>query len=81
MVFNIYKPMGSPYIPYVKGVSEKFKRIGNQYNIWTMFKAKYTLSSSLMKTRLERDPQQTVQCVYNIPVNVAQAILVKQANF
>jgi hypothetical protein len=23
------KPLGSVYIPYVKGVSEKFKRIGN----------------------------------------------------
>jgi hypothetical protein len=45
-----------------------------------------------MKTKLERDPQQTAQCVYSIPrrnrqhsasiafpVNVAEATLVKQA--
>jgi hypothetical protein len=55
------------YIPYVKGVSEKFKQIGNQYNIRTIFKTKHTLRSSLMKTRPERDMQQMAQCVYNIP--------------
>jgi hypothetical protein len=33
-----------------------------------------------MKTRLERDPQQTAQCVYSIHVNVAEATLAKQAD-
>jgi hypothetical protein len=61
------KPLGSVYIPYVKGVSEKFKRIGNRYNIRTVFKTKHTPRSSLMNTRPERDPQQTAQCVYSIP--------------
>jgi hypothetical protein len=42
------KPLGSVYIPYVKGVSEKFKCIGNSYNIRTIFRTKYTLQSSLM---------------------------------
>jgi hypothetical protein len=32
------KPLGSVCIPYVKGVSEKFKRIGNWYNIRMIFK-------------------------------------------
>jgi hypothetical protein len=32
------KPLASVYIPYVKGVSEKFKRKANQYNIKTIFK-------------------------------------------
>jgi hypothetical protein len=41
------------------GVSGKFKRIENQCNIRTMFKAKHTLRSSLMKTRPQRDQQQT----------------------
>jgi hypothetical protein len=53
------KPLGSVYIPHVKGVSEEFKRIGNRYEIRTIFKAKHKLRSSLMKTRPERDPQQT----------------------
>jgi hypothetical protein len=54
------------YIPYVKGVSEKFKRIGNRYNIRTIFRTKHKLRRSLMKTRSERDPQQTARCVYSI---------------
>jgi hypothetical protein len=41
------------YIPYVKGVSEKFKHIGNRYNIRTFFKTKHTL--------------QTTQCIFSIP--------------
>jgi hypothetical protein len=63
-------PLGSVYyIPYVTGVSEKFKRIGNQYNIRMIFRTRHTVSSLFMKTRSERDPQQT-----------AEAILVKQAD-
>jgi hypothetical protein len=54
------------YIPYLKGVSEKFKCIGNQYNLRTSFKTKHKLRSSIMKTRPERDPQQTARCVYSI---------------
>jgi hypothetical protein len=32
------RPLGSVYIPYVKGVSEKFKLIGNRHKIKTIFK-------------------------------------------
>jgi hypothetical protein len=39
------KPLGSLCIPYVKGVSEKFKCIGNRYNIRAIFKTKHTLRS------------------------------------
>jgi hypothetical protein len=48
------------YIPYVKGVSEKFKRIR------MIFRIKRLLRRSLTKTRPERDLQQTAQCVYSI---------------
>jgi hypothetical protein len=51
------KPLGSVYIPYVKGVSEKLKRIGNRYNIRTIFEIKHALRSSLKKTKPEQDPQ------------------------
>jgi hypothetical protein len=61
------KRLGSVYIPYVKTVSEKFKPIGNRYNTRTIFETKHTLRSSLMKTRPERDPLQTAQCIYSIP--------------
>jgi hypothetical protein len=54
------------YIPYVKGVSEKFRRIGNRYNIRTILEIKRTLRSSLMKTRPERDPLQMAQCICSI---------------
>ncbi|PNF42699.1 hypothetical protein B7P43_G14177 [Cryptotermes secundus] len=59
-------PLCSVYIPHVKGVSEKFKRIGNRYTIRTIFHTKHTLKNSLMKTRPKRDPQQMAQCVYSI---------------
>jgi hypothetical protein len=54
-------------IPYVKSASEKLKRTGNRYNSRTSFKTKHSLRSSLMKTRQERDPLQTAQCIYSIP--------------
>jgi hypothetical protein len=57
------KPLGSVYIPYVKGISEKFKCIGNRYNIRTIFKTKHILRSSLMKTMPNRDIQQMAPCV------------------
>jgi hypothetical protein len=59
--------MSSVYIPYVKGVSEKSKRIRNRLHIRMIFKPKHTLKSSLTKTRPERDPQQTAQYVCSIP--------------
>jgi hypothetical protein len=42
------KPLGSVYIPYVRGVSEKFKRIGNRY-IRTIFKTRHTHENEAKK--------------------------------
>jgi hypothetical protein len=64
------------YIPYVKGVSEKFKCIGN-HNIRTIFKTKHTLRSSLLKTRPERDAQQTAQCIHSIPCECGRSYIGK----
>jgi hypothetical protein len=61
------KLLGSVCVPYMKNISEKLKLIGNRYNIRMIFKTKSTLTSSLMKTRPGRDPQQAAQCVYIIP--------------
>jgi hypothetical protein len=61
------KPLGYVYIPHVKGVSEKFKCIRNQYNTRTIFKTKDTLRSLILKSRPDRDTQQMAQCVYRIP--------------
>jgi hypothetical protein len=53
----------------------KFKRIGNQYNIRMIFRTRHTRRSLLMGTRPEGDRPQAVQCM-----TVAEAMLVKQAD-
>jgi hypothetical protein len=58
---------GTVITPYVRGTSEKFRRIGNCFNVRTIFKTKHTLRGTSMKTGPVRDAQQTKQCVYNIP--------------
>jgi hypothetical protein len=62
-------------IPYVKGISEKFKRIGNRYNIKTIFKTKYALRDILMRTRPISEPQQTAQCIYSIPCEFGRSYI------
>jgi hypothetical protein len=57
---------GTVTIPYVKGTSKKFRRIGNRFNFRTIFKTKQTLRGRLTKTGPVRDAQQTKQCVYSI---------------
>jgi hypothetical protein len=53
-------------IPHVKGISDKFKWIGNCYNIRTIFKTKHTLRNTLMRTRPMSDLQLTAHSIYNI---------------
>jgi hypothetical protein len=67
-------------IPYVKGISKKFRRIGNRFNLRTIFKTKHTLHVTLMNTGPVRDAQQTKQCVYSIPCDCGNVILVKLAD-
>jgi hypothetical protein len=61
----------------VKGISDKFKRIGNRYNIRTIFKTKYTLRNTLMRTRPMSDPQLTAHCIYNIPCKCGRSYVGK----
>jgi hypothetical protein len=49
----------------VKGISDKFKRIGNRF-IRTILKTKHTLRNTLMRTSPMSDPQLTAHCIYNI---------------
>jgi hypothetical protein len=67
------KPLGSVYILYVKGVSQKFTFIGNRYNIGRLYKTEHILRSSLMETMPERDPQQTSHCVCGIPCECSRS--------
>jgi hypothetical protein len=45
---TVYRSM--VIIPYVRVISEKFRRIGNRFNVRTIFKTKHTLRGTLMKT-------------------------------
>jgi hypothetical protein len=58
---------GTVVIPYVMGISEKFRRIKNRFSLRTILKTKHTHCVTLMKTGPVRDAQQTKQCVYSIP--------------
>jgi hypothetical protein len=66
---------GTVIIIYVKGISEKFRRIGNRFNLRTIFKTKHTLRGTLMKTGPVRDTQQTKQCVYSIPCDCGRCYI------
>jgi predicted GIY-YIG superfamily endonuclease len=57
---------GTFIIPYDKGISKKFRHIGNRFNVRTIFKTKHALCGTLLKMGLVRDAQQTKQCVYSI---------------
>jgi hypothetical protein len=70
------KRLSSVYAPFVKSVSEMFKHKGNRYNIKTIFKTERTLNSPL-QTGSERDPQQTAQCVCNIPCECSRSYIGK----
>jgi hypothetical protein len=45
-------------IPYVRGISEKFRRIGSRFNVRTIFLTKHALRGTLMETGPVRDAQQ-----------------------
>jgi hypothetical protein len=71
------------YIPCVKGFSEKFRCIANQYNIRPIFLTKQALSSVLMKTRRKKKNKNTektkLQNVYiAFHANMADVTLEKQ---
>jgi hypothetical protein len=58
---------GTVIIPHFKGISEKFKRIGNRFKVKAIFKTKQTLRVTLLETGPITEAKQMKQCVYNIP--------------
>jgi hypothetical protein len=58
---------GTVIILNVKGISEKFRRIGNRFNVRTIFQTKHILRGTLMRTGPVTDADQTKLWVYNIP--------------
>jgi hypothetical protein len=60
---------------HVMGISEKFRHIGNHFNVRNIFKTKHTLLGTMMKNGLVRDAQQMKQCVYNIPCDCCRCYI------
>ena len=54
-------------IPYIAGMSDKIKRIGNKFNVRTVFKTKDTLRSILTRTKPLNEEQNSKNCIYSIP--------------
>jgi len=61
------QPHSTMTIPYYPGLSETIRRLGNRYNIRTVFKTQNTLRSKLCITKPTNDTQNTKNIVYNIP--------------
>ncbi|CAG9840879.1 unnamed protein product [Diabrotica balteata] len=62
-------------IPYIKGLSEKLKRIGNKFHISKTFKTTNTLRSILSKTKPNNEQERTKNCIYKIPCECDQFYL------
>lgn len=60
------QPVGFLSLPYIRGVSGKFKLLVKVYNIRTLFKMRHVLRNSLTRTRPIRAPQEKTNCVYSI---------------
>jgi hypothetical protein len=54
-------------IPYIKGLPQKSKRIGNMFNIKNSFKTRNTIGSILRKLKPKKDLMDKPQCVDRIP--------------
>jgi hypothetical protein len=76
---NDVKPIGSVVNPYVKGISDEFKRFGKRYNIRTIFKTKYTFRNTLVITRSMIDPSAQHNAFTICLANAVEAMNAKQA--
>ena len=64
---EIKQPIVTTVIPYIKGIADKLRRIGNKYNVRTAFKSTETLREKLTKTKPFNETQSTMNCIYKIP--------------
>ncbi|KAJ8912740.1 hypothetical protein NQ315_016695 [Exocentrus adspersus] len=60
-------PVANMTISYIPGVSEKLKKLGNNFNIRTAFKTNNTLRSILTHTKPIKKEQNEKNCIYQIP--------------
>ncbi|KAJ8911005.1 hypothetical protein NQ315_011270 [Exocentrus adspersus] len=60
-------PVANMTIQYIPGISEKLKKLGNNFNIRTAFKTNNTLRSILTHTKPINKEQNEKNCIYQIP--------------
>jgi hypothetical protein len=73
----VVQPPRSISILSIRGVSAKFTRIANRYNIKIVFKMSHALRKSL---RPIRAPQKAADFIYSVPLECGRAKLGKQAH-
>ena len=54
-------------IPYIPGISEKIKRVGDKFQVKTVFKTENTMRSILTQTKPKNEEQSSKNCIYSIP--------------
>jgi hypothetical protein len=59
----------------------KIRHTGNCFSVRTIFRTKYTLSGTVMKTGPVRDAQQMKQCVHDIPCDYGSCYIGKSEYF
>ncbi|XP_045477895.1 uncharacterized protein LOC123683043 [Harmonia axyridis] len=62
-------------IPYVRGLSEKLRRIGNRYGVRTAFQTKNTVRANLTKVKPDNENQRTKNCIYEIPCECGRSYI------
>lgn len=62
-------------IPYVRGLSEKIRRIGNDYNVRTAIRTTNTIRSMLTKTKPDNENQRTKNCIYKVPCECGKSYI------
>lgn len=60
-------------LPYIKGISEKIRRIAKDYNIKVAFRSDKTLRSLLTKTKPENNLHKN--CIYQIPCECGEVYI------
>ncbi|KAJ8909523.1 hypothetical protein NQ315_011201 [Exocentrus adspersus] len=64
---NRQNPTSNMTIPYIPRISERLKRLGNEFNIRTTFKTNNTLRSILTHTKPKNKDQNEKNCICKIP--------------
>ena len=64
---ELTKPRGTPYTPYICGLSERLERICTPLNIHNVFTTAYTLKQVLMRVILQIPEEKKKGIVYQVP--------------